>query len=251
MRSRILSLLAATLFAVGIVPSLAIAQGAGSAINAYTVTACGTPPQTYTAGQTYQVLQDIHGVLCAPGGSGTPSVVTGNVSNGADAVAPTTTNIGTDAFNYGWNGTGWDRLQVDASKFLKVILQAGVAIIGKVGIDQTTPGTTNGVQIVGSLPATTPSAGTATTIVSGGVAVTLVTGPVNGCYIVNPLSAADQGIVTAEVAYVNGVTTATAAGNGTNANLAAGQPWQCAPGQTTNVSAIAATTGHKFTVVKW
>jgi hypothetical protein len=36
-----------------------------------------------------------------------------------------------------------------------VVNTAGAAIIGKVGIDQTTPGTTNGVQVVAALPAGT------------------------------------------------------------------------------------------------
>lgn len=57
---------------------------------------------------------------------------------------------------------------------LHVVSDAGTAIIGKVGIDQTTPGTTNGVQINAALPAgtnnigktsaiaTTPTAGTVT-----------------------------------------------------------------------------------------
>lgn len=38
-------------------------------------------------------------------------------------------------------------------------LTAGTAIIGKVGIDQTTPGTTNGVQVNAALPAGTNSIG--------------------------------------------------------------------------------------------
>lgn len=37
----------------------------------------------------------------------------------------------------------------------QIVLAAGTAIIGKVGIDQTTPGTTNGVQVVAALPAGT------------------------------------------------------------------------------------------------
>ncbi len=40
------------------------------------------------------------------------------------------------------------------------VLVAGSAIIGKVGIDQTTPGTTNGVQVNAALPAGTNSIGT-------------------------------------------------------------------------------------------
>lgn len=97
----------------------------------------------------------------------------------------------------------------------------------------------------------TPVAGTASAITTGGVAITLVTGPVNGCWITNPLSATDQGIATAEAAQINGVTTATGAGNGTNSTLQPGQSWGCVPGQKTNVSAIAATTGHAFAVEVW
>jgi hypothetical protein len=74
---------------------------------------------------------------------------------------------------------------------------------------------------------------------------------VNGCYITNPLAASDQNISTAEVAYVNPVTTATANGRGTNSALQPGQSFTCVPGQTTSVSAIAATSGHAFNVVKW
>lgn len=42
-------------------------------------------------------------------------------------------------------------------------LQAGSAIVGKVGIDQTTPGTTNGVQVNAALPAGTNTIGNANT----------------------------------------------------------------------------------------
>jgi hypothetical protein len=100
-------------------------------------------------------------------------------------------------------------------------------------------------------PASTPAAGTASAITTGGSANNLITGPVNGCYITNPLLASDQNIATAEVAYVNGVTTATANGRGTNSALQPGQSWACVPGQSTNVSGIAATSGHALSVVKW
>lgn len=42
---------------------------------------------------------------------------------------------------------------------LHIIVEAGANIIGKVGIDQTTPGTTNGVQVVAALPAGTNNIG--------------------------------------------------------------------------------------------
>ena len=54
-------------------------------------------------------------------------------------------------------------------------LTAGAAIIGKVGIDQTTPGTTNGVQLTGSQR--TPAASVVTssgTVVAGKKSVTLI-----------------------------------------------------------------------------
>lgn len=44
----------------------------------------------------------------------------------------------------------------------QVTLQAGSALVGKVGIDQTTPGTTNGVQVNAALPAGTNTIGAVT-----------------------------------------------------------------------------------------
>jgi hypothetical protein len=99
----------------------------------------------------------------------------------------------------------------------------------------------------------TPAAGTAHAIVTGGTAVTMVTGPVNGCQIINPPTATDQAISTAENAYVNPVTTAATTGNNTTATLAIGQVWNC-PGALlngTNVSVNAATSAHAFTVITW
>ena len=97
----------------------------------------------------------------------------------------------------------------------------------------------------------TPAAGTASAIVTGGTALNAITGPVRGCYITNPTSATDQAIGTAENLYVNPVTTAATTGNGTTSTIAPGQTFYCLPGQTTNVSVVAATAAHAFTVVKW
>jgi hypothetical protein len=56
---------------------------------------------------------------------------------------------------------GLVKLAITAGSFLvTATLSAGSAIIGKVGIDQTTPGTTNGVQINAALPAGTAIIGT-------------------------------------------------------------------------------------------
>lgn len=40
---------------------------------------------------------------------------------------------------YGWDGTAWQRLQVDGSYYLRVILQAGTVSIGKVDPNTATP----------------------------------------------------------------------------------------------------------------
>lgn len=60
----------------------------------------------------------------------------GTLGNNADAVAPVSTGLnGVDAFSYGWNGTGWDRLEVDAGKNLYVDLRnaaGNVAVIGSI-----------------------------------------------------------------------------------------------------------------------
>jgi hypothetical protein len=44
----------------------------------------------------------------------------GTFNNNADGVATSSTNGQSAAWLYGWNGTGWDRLEVDGSKNLKV-----------------------------------------------------------------------------------------------------------------------------------
>lgn len=84
-------------------------------------------------------------VNCAVGCAG------GTTSNATSGVATSSTNGANNAWTYGFNGTTWDQLQVDASKFLKVTvsaaLPAGAALLGKAGIDQTTPGTTNAVSL--------------------------------------------------------------------------------------------------------
>ena len=155
----------------------------------------------------------------------------GTFNNNADGLATTATNGQAASWNYGWNGTGWDRLQVNASKALKVdasattqpvsgtfwqatqpvsgtfwqatqpvsiasmpstpvtgtfwqatqpvsgtfwqatqpvslttlpSLAAGSAIAGKFGVDQTTPGTTNGVSLA-QIGATAVSTGAGAT----------------------------------------------------------------------------------------
>lgn len=97
----------------------------------------------------------------------------------------------------------------------------------------------------------TPVAGLVSVITTGGTAVNAVGPNPNGGFITNPVSASDQGIATAEVLYVDPVGTAGLAGNGTTFALYPGQSWPLIPGQTTPTSVNAATSGHKFSIVRW
>lgn len=104
------------------------------------------------------------------------------------------------------------------------------------------------------MPSFTPQPGAATQIVTGGTPVTAVlavSSGIGGGYITNPLLAVDQGIVTAEPLYVNIVSAATVASNGTTVALQPGQTWYAPAGQNSATSVNAATSGHKFTVTWW
>lgn len=54
-------------------------------------------------------------------------------SNASSGVATSSTNQANVVWNYGFNGTTWDQLQVDANKFLKIVLPAETTkVIGTV-----------------------------------------------------------------------------------------------------------------------
>ncbi len=72
-----------------------------------------------------------------------------------------------------------------------------------------------------------------------------------GGYIVNPLLAADQGLPTAEVLFVNQVTTSDVQANGTTIALQPGQSYTVIPFTTTPVSVASLSASHKFTSVQW
>src|ERR1017187_8829855 len=55
---------------------------------------------------------------------------TGSTSNASDAVATSSTNVAGVSYNYGFNGTTWDRLQVDASRRLIVGASSGAFATG-------------------------------------------------------------------------------------------------------------------------
>lgn len=108
--------------------------GAISAANSLLVGGVyNSSPLTLTNGFQASLQFDVNGYLktnCTVGCSG------GSTSNASDAVATSSTNGSTVSYNYGFNGTTWDRLQVDGSKNLKVVINGaitgGTNTIGKV-----------------------------------------------------------------------------------------------------------------------
>jgi hypothetical protein len=99
---------------------------------------------------------------------------------------------------------------------------------------------------------TTPISGPATqTSGTPGIAVTAIAPNQSGGYIVNPSLAADQGLGAAEVLYVNQVTGAGLAANGTTIALQPGQSYTVIPATTTPVTVASASANHKFTAVQW
>ena len=71
---------------------------------------------TLTNGQVGFAQLDVNGQLKIAGSFS----AAGTTSNATSAVATSSTNTPNVAYNYGFNGTTWDQLQVDASKYLKV-----------------------------------------------------------------------------------------------------------------------------------
>jgi hypothetical protein len=98
----------------------------------------------------------------------------------------------------------------------------------------------------------TPIAGIASqTATSPGVPTNAIAPNQSGGYIVNPISAADQGLSAAEVLYVNQVGPCDTQANGTTIALQPGQSYTVIPLTTSPVSVAALSASHKFTAVQW
>lgn len=102
--------------------------------------------------------------------------------------------------------------------------------------------------------AVTPKPGSTSVVSVGGTAVTAIpAGPLGGV-IQNPLAAADQGLGAAEVLYVDPVAVPGSTpgdGNGTTFVIYPGQTWSVIPEQSTPTRVNAASSGHKFSCVRW
>ncbi len=85
----------------------------------------------------------------------------GSASNASDNVATSADNGKTNAWLYGYDGTNWDRLQVDASGFLKVNIAAGAAAGGTSSTDDAafTAATGSGTPMMGFVTADSVDSG--------------------------------------------------------------------------------------------
>jgi hypothetical protein len=111
------------------------------------------------------------------------------VASSADAVSNTQSQVPTAARLQGYNGTTWDRLRSDTTNGLDVdvtrlpALVASSAVVGKVGIDQTTPGTTDSVSV--KKTALTASAPGAATVGTGSAVAVAANANRKGLVLVN------------------------------------------------------------------
>lgn len=90
-------------------------------ISASTTAKATAAAPTYVEGTNNPLSMDLAGNLRITGSLS----LSGTTSNASSGVATSGTNLPAVAYTYGFNGTTWDQLQVDASKFLKVISQTG------------------------------------------------------------------------------------------------------------------------------
>lgn len=130
--------------------------GSGGTASAFAAAfpANGTAIGFYFGGNmTYAGVDASHNVdvNCVVGCSG------GTFNNNSDAVATSATNGQTAAWLYGFNGTTWDRLEVDGSKNLKVVV--GGSLPAFAATPTVNLGTLNGIALDTSVGTTNTDLG--------------------------------------------------------------------------------------------
>lgn len=116
----------------------------------------------YTEGQPSGLSLDLLGNLRV---TGSFTVAGGSTSNASSGVATSSTNEAVVAYNYGFNGTTWDQLQVDGSKFLKVAISAGTLAVTNAGTFAVQASVADGANVVeGAVADAVVAAGAAGTI---------------------------------------------------------------------------------------
>lgn len=151
------------------------------------------------------------------------SSLAGATSNASSGVATSATNIPAVSYNYGFNGTTWDQLQVDASKNLKVL---------------TTGPSTGGGFPNAATPITISATGTTAATVATLAATTGKTTYICGFSITSDATAGLAGnatvvgVITGTMTYIQGVGVAPAVAALTQ-NYA-----PCIPASTTNTTIV-------------
>jgi hypothetical protein len=138
------------------------------------VASCGSVPTAFVAGRAGPPTVDVNGNLCIGG-----SISIGaNVSTTAQGVIAEAASIsGNPVRVAGSNGTNLYTLKTDASG--QLLMGATSNVIGKVGIDQTTPGGTNLVA-TNADAAIAPGTAPAKAVIIGGVYTSANPAPTDG-----------------------------------------------------------------------
>lgn len=162
--------------------------------------------------------------------AGEPIPITGSISATNPSVGPTAASVPAEAtymgINSGGNLVGLTGSASGANVLINASLPAGSNIIGSVSIDQTTPGTTNGVEIVAALPAGANTIGAVTqasgpwTVTGSGTAGSAAAGVVSiqGIASMTPVQVdySGSGTGSVNVAQFGGNNVVTGTGTGGN-----------------------------------
>ncbi len=244
----------------------------GLPVAAFAVATCGA--QSLTAGTPYIMTVDLTGTLCTASAGGGGGAAT--IANGADVAEGSTTDSPASTPTSGTAATMVSLMKALVNSNVSPV-PAGTNIIGKFGIDQTTPGTTNGVQVNAALPAGTNIIGKVSqdtspwvTSTQSTVNVTLTdcSGTIaSGTVAQNAFTAAATrhgftiaNIDTTETLWISFTTTAAASGTGsyplgpadaTTFSTLSSFTSPVGMGINTALSVVAATTSHKFSCTVW
>lgn len=163
-----------------------------------------TSPPVLTTGQIGYVQCTSTGAMLVTGtGSGGTTPITGTTSNASSGVATSATNIPSVSYNYGFNGTTWDQLQVDASKNLKVVSVSPST--GGGFPNASTPTTATATGTTAATTATLAAVSAKFTYICGFTITSDATAALAG-------TATVTGVVGGTMSYIQNVGSATAAG---------------------------------------
>lgn len=208
-------------------------------------------PPAITTGFFGYVQCDINGKLITSGG------LTGNVSNASSGVATSSTNLGTVAYNYVWNGVTWDQA---AGLVVGTAGAPSTQVVSVQGVTSGTAITTQGASTGGGFPTSATAITISATGTTGATAAALAAASSKTTYICGFSITSDAvaglsgnatiaGVITGTMTYIQGVGVAPAVASTTQTFS------PCIPSSTTNtaitVTSAAAGTGGTTAVNAW